>query len=118
MPAILTTPTEFDRLLEADTVDALALQRPLPDDALRIVAKGEKEDRSPEFCFVIRIALSLPRNQGFPAAWQCGLSPLNATPEVEYLLWLTETEANRLASLRRRGESYSQAVIRPAMAQD
>jgi hypothetical protein len=39
----------IERWLEADTVDALALQRPLPDDALRIVAKGEKEDRSPEF---------------------------------------------------------------------
>ena len=49
MPAILTTATEFDRGLEADTIDALALQRPLPDDALRIVAKGEKEDRSPKF---------------------------------------------------------------------
>ncbi len=49
MPVILTMPTEFDRWLEADTVDALTLQRPLPDDALRIVAKGEKEDRSPEF---------------------------------------------------------------------
>ncbi len=32
MPVILTTPTEFERLLEADTVDALALQRPLPDE--------------------------------------------------------------------------------------
>ena len=44
MPVILTTPDEFDRWLEADTLDALALQRPLPADALRIVAKGEKED--------------------------------------------------------------------------
>ena len=44
MPVILTTPAEFDRWLEADTLDALALQRPLQDDALRIVAKGEKED--------------------------------------------------------------------------
>jgi putative SOS response-associated peptidase YedK len=48
MPVILTTPGEADRWLEADATDALALQRPLPDDALRIVAKGEKEDRSPE----------------------------------------------------------------------
>ena len=44
MPVILTTPAEFDHWLEQDTLGALALQRPLPDDALRIVAKGEKED--------------------------------------------------------------------------
>jgi hypothetical protein len=49
MPLIPTTPAEFDRWLQADTVDALALERPLPDGALRIVARGEKEDRSPEF---------------------------------------------------------------------
>ena len=49
MPVILTTPAEADQWLEADTPDALALQRPLPDDTLRIVAKGEKEDRSPAF---------------------------------------------------------------------
>jgi putative SOS response-associated peptidase YedK len=48
MPVILTTPEEIDQWLEADTVDALSLQRPLPDAALRIVAKGEKEDRIPE----------------------------------------------------------------------
>jgi putative SOS response-associated peptidase YedK len=44
MPTILTTPEEVDRWLEAEAIDALALQRPLPDDALRIVAKGKKED--------------------------------------------------------------------------
>jgi putative SOS response-associated peptidase YedK len=48
IPVILTTPAEFDQWLGADTIDALTLQRPLPNDALRIVAKGEKEDRSPE----------------------------------------------------------------------
>jgi putative SOS response-associated peptidase YedK len=44
MPVILRSQDEADRWLEADTPDALALQRPLPHDALRIVAKGEKED--------------------------------------------------------------------------
>jgi putative SOS response-associated peptidase YedK len=44
MPVVLTSPAEVDSWLDADTSDALALQRPLPDDALRIVAKGEKED--------------------------------------------------------------------------
>ncbi len=44
MPVILTTPEEADRWLASDTPAALALQRPLPDDALHIVAKGKKED--------------------------------------------------------------------------
>jgi putative SOS response-associated peptidase YedK len=44
MPVILRTPAEADRWLLAEPAEALALQRPLPDDALRIVAKGEKED--------------------------------------------------------------------------
>jgi len=47
MPVILTTPNEIDLWLEGGTPEALALQRPLPDDALRIVAKGEKEDGLP-----------------------------------------------------------------------
>jgi len=47
MPVILTTPAEVDLWLGADTPDALELQRPLPDDALRIVSKGEKEDGVP-----------------------------------------------------------------------
>ena len=44
MPVILTTPAEIDLWLEAETGEALALQRPLPDDVLRIVAKGERSD--------------------------------------------------------------------------
>jgi hypothetical protein len=35
MPAILTKREEVDQWLEADTMDALALQRPLSDDDLR-----------------------------------------------------------------------------------
>ena len=44
MPAILTTPAEMDQWLTAPVGEALELQRPLPDDALRIVMRGEKED--------------------------------------------------------------------------
>jgi putative SOS response-associated peptidase YedK len=53
MPVILTTPEEVDLWLLGDASKALELQRPLPDDALRIVASGEKEDGSREtvsFC--------------------------------------------------------------------
>ena len=44
MPVILTSPAEVDLWLEGETPAALTLQRPLPDEALAIVARGEKED--------------------------------------------------------------------------
>ncbi|MDQ0518079.1 putative SOS response-associated peptidase YedK [Kaistia geumhonensis] len=46
MPVILRTPEEVDAWLTAPTAaDAIALQKPLPDGALTIVARGPKEDR-------------------------------------------------------------------------
>lgn len=44
MPVILTTPDEIERWMMAPAPEALALQRPLPDGTLRIVARGAKED--------------------------------------------------------------------------
>ncbi len=44
MPVILTTAAEVDMWLEAEAAEALALQRPLADGMLTIVAKGERED--------------------------------------------------------------------------
>jgi putative SOS response-associated peptidase YedK len=44
MPVILTTHAEVDRWLTAETPEALSLQVPLPAEALRIVATGERED--------------------------------------------------------------------------
>ncbi len=44
MPVILTTREEIDIWMTAPASEALKLQRPLADNALGIVARGEKED--------------------------------------------------------------------------
>ena len=44
MPVILTTASEIDRWMTSPTEEALELQRPLPNGALKIVASGKKED--------------------------------------------------------------------------
>lgn len=44
MPVILTTRQEVDLWMTAPPQAALTLQRPLPDDALTIVARGERQD--------------------------------------------------------------------------
>jgi len=48
MPVILSTPEEFDLWLGADWREASHLQRPLPDEVLREVARGERHDAAPE----------------------------------------------------------------------
>jgi putative SOS response-associated peptidase YedK len=44
MPVLLTTSEEWDIWLRATWTEAAELQRPLPADMLRVVARGEKSD--------------------------------------------------------------------------
>jgi putative SOS response-associated peptidase YedK len=44
MPVILTTHEEIETWMTAPPLEALRLQRPLPDDTLMIVARGGKKD--------------------------------------------------------------------------
>ena len=45
MPVILRNEAEFKEWLTAPADVALALQRPLPDNEIMIVATGEREDK-------------------------------------------------------------------------
>jgi putative SOS response-associated peptidase YedK len=44
MPVILTTAKQMEVWMSAPADEALSLQRPAHDEALRIVARGEKKD--------------------------------------------------------------------------
>jgi putative SOS response-associated peptidase YedK len=47
MPVILRSREEIDLWLRTPWVDAQILQRPLPDEALKIVARGDRKDEYP-----------------------------------------------------------------------
>jgi putative SOS response-associated peptidase YedK len=46
MPVILTNPDEVETWMTATSDEAKGLQRPLADGALRIAARGVKEDQT------------------------------------------------------------------------
>ena len=75
--------------------------------------RARKRTGAPRFQFAphSRIAPRLSRDQGDPVAPQRGLPPPRTQRSGSVSAQLTEAEANLLAELRRRGESYSDTVI-------
>src|SRR4029077_11675871 len=70
MPVILRTAEECNAWLTAEPAEALKMQRPAPNDALKIVATGEKEYRPPA---------SAPSADKAPAAPELPLLPTPST---------------------------------------
>jgi len=66
-PVILMTLEECEAWMTAPAEEALRLQRPLPDDALRIVATGERQDRRPEYGQAGSPGSPRPKTVGEPA---------------------------------------------------
>jgi hypothetical protein len=60
MPVILTAEAEIETWLTAPTKDALALQRPLPDGALKIVVRGDRTGDVVDGASVMRITARSP----------------------------------------------------------
>ena len=46
MPVILTTPEELQAWMTGPADEAMKLQRPLPNGALKLVARGTKKDEA------------------------------------------------------------------------
>jgi putative SOS response-associated peptidase YedK len=63
MPVLLTTPEECDAWLSAPVEEALALQRPLPSEALKVIATGARVDGEPA-----------PGQARAGPAWICGVA--------------------------------------------
>ena len=86
---ILTRPDEIETWLVGPTAEVLKLQRPLPDDALRIVARGSKEDGPP----MLQLAAKQHHRPSCPR-------PIAAPPPIGGRFMMTKPERSRCSTSR------------------
>jgi hypothetical protein len=84
MPVLHTKPEEWDVWLDASVNDAITLQRPLPNEFLRIVAKREKSDKPPvdEERWQDKWRITSWRDGATPSSWKSGFCILKIFPKV------------------------------------
>jgi hypothetical protein len=134
---------KVDAWLDADTLDALKLRRPLPDVALRIVASGEggqvargclgglgrlqtyerpgasvtrvrrNSARVAPFRGMIAIAITAEAYEAIKATLPAAAAR-SVGPDGEMRIWLDHDVVDGLRALRRPGESYSGVILRLA----
>jgi hypothetical protein len=121
MPVILTTQTEAETWL-TPLDDALALQRPLPDGGLKIVARGDRIGDPPGVAFAVNDPAGLFRQ----AAGQCIANQVNAvtlgaTPEKPASMAPASAATRPTAGacgagqLQRRHRRHSNHRVRPRL---
>jgi hypothetical protein len=101
MPVILTTPREIETWMTAPAEEALKLQRPLPDDVLAIVARGERKDESLTLAYAVARPIAVPSNY---RALQLGCCVLT--------IWLASMFENQDANCEERLLCFRSASTR------
>ena len=80
MPVILTKPDEIEMWMSAPAPEAVKLQRALSDDALRVVARGQKEDGPQVTWFVPPLRVRLDRQPASRRGAFAGFASASAFP--------------------------------------